>query len=194
MALCIGVGARFALRSYEGQSKLPPASTAAPLVAPADSVVGALAMPQIRSAAPSPPVLDPPNPIYHEELYCRGYVARGDRINVAMSDGTVITEKTALQGKGLEIVDRERVVVGGRVFAIKRDPVSDKNLYPPAGEASATRVSAFSEAIKSPDAVSTRRQNPAASKPGSTPRSVEPEAKTSFGARRPGLVRPRGQR
>lgn len=68
---------------------------------------------ELKAAGKAEPV--PLNPAYTEPLEVRGYVVRGKRANVVLSDGTTWTETTG----GLELIERSHVVFRGKTYAIR---------------------------------------------------------------------------
>lgn len=68
----------------------------------------------------------PPPQVVMPEVWVTGYVVRGDRINVTLSNGTVLTE----DGDGLERVTRSAVMVSGVRLPIRGSPGSGVKVTP----------------------------------------------------------------
>jgi hypothetical protein len=84
------------------------------------------------------------NPVYEDVLYVRGYVARGHRVNVLLSDGSVISEDV----KELRTVSRTHVELAGKRYALRCFvPVSEAAPGQPAGNGQRADVAGESEQV-----------------------------------------------
>jgi len=119
----LGVFVGIGCRSWAGRSSAPvpaPVPAAVSEGKPAQPVGDAWSLPDPfgGASAASGKVEEKKerlNPVYEDELFVRGYVARGRRVNVLLSDGSVISEDV----KELKTVSRTHIELAGKRYALR---------------------------------------------------------------------------
>jgi len=109
-ALIVGLGVR-ALNSPAVQEITAPA----PSYSESHAETVALAEAKAAELKAKSGLVGPVNPAFTEPLEVRGYVVRGKRANVILSDGTTWTETLG----GLELIERSHVMFRGKAYAIR---------------------------------------------------------------------------
>jgi len=113
VCVLVGVGAGLGARAVFADDAAPPAVFQGP------------PLPVVATPAPDAPgrrdvkEADAPlNPVFVAPLEVRGVVWKGKKINVVLSDGSVLTERDT----ELEVVERNSVRIAGKKYPIKPAP------------------------------------------------------------------------